>query len=56
MSDVNDKNMLGDYLRARRELIQPGSVDLPVSPNLQADQKRPRAVFLDPAGMALYPL
>ena len=26
---VNENNMLGDYLRARRELIQPGSVGLP---------------------------
>ena len=26
---VNENNMLGDYLRARRELIEPGSVGLP---------------------------
>jgi transcriptional regulator with XRE-family HTH domain len=28
---VSEKNMLGDYLRARRELIQPESVGLPVT-------------------------
>jgi hypothetical protein len=27
--DVDENNMLGDYLRARRELIQPDSVGLP---------------------------
>ena len=27
---VNENNMLGDYLRARRELIQPGRAGLPV--------------------------
>jgi transcriptional regulator with XRE-family HTH domain len=31
VSDVNEKNMLGDYLRARRELIQPDSVGLRVT-------------------------
>ena len=30
VSDVNERNMLGDYLRARRELIQPESVGLRV--------------------------
>src|SRR5712692_3263162 len=29
--DVSESNMLGDYLRARRELVQPGSVGLPVN-------------------------
>jgi transcriptional regulator with XRE-family HTH domain len=29
--DVSENNMLGDYLRARRELIQPDSVGLPVN-------------------------
>jgi transcriptional regulator with XRE-family HTH domain len=29
--DVSENNMLGDYLRARRELVQPGSVGLPVN-------------------------
>jgi transcriptional regulator with XRE-family HTH domain len=29
VSDVSENNMLGDYLRARRELVQPGSVGLP---------------------------
>ena len=47
--------MIGDYLRAHRELIQPGRAGLPVSRNLQAGQNRLGAVFLDPAEMALYP-
>jgi transcriptional regulator with XRE-family HTH domain len=29
--DVSDNNLLGDYLRARRELVQPESVGLPVN-------------------------
>jgi transcriptional regulator with XRE-family HTH domain len=29
--DVSEINMLGDYLRARRELVQPDSVGLPVN-------------------------
>jgi transcriptional regulator with XRE-family HTH domain len=29
--DVSENNMLGDYLRARRELVQPDSVGLPVN-------------------------
>jgi transcriptional regulator with XRE-family HTH domain len=29
VGDVSDNNLLGDYLRARRELIQPDSVGLP---------------------------
>jgi transcriptional regulator with XRE-family HTH domain len=28
---VSGNNLLGDYLRARRELVQPGSVGLPVN-------------------------
>jgi transcriptional regulator with XRE-family HTH domain len=28
---MSENNMLGDYLRARRELVQPGSVGLPVN-------------------------
>jgi len=31
VGEASDKNMLGDYLRARRELIQPESVGLPVT-------------------------
>jgi len=31
VSDVNEENLLGDYLRARRKLIQPDSVGLPVT-------------------------
>jgi transcriptional regulator with XRE-family HTH domain len=31
VGEVSEKNMLGDYLRARRELIQPESVGLPVT-------------------------
>ncbi len=31
MSENNDNNMLGDYLRARRALIQPDSVGLPIN-------------------------
>jgi hypothetical protein len=27
---VSENNLLGDYLRARRELVPPGSVGLPV--------------------------
>jgi hypothetical protein len=30
MIDVSKNNMLGDYLRARRELVQPDSVGLAV--------------------------
>jgi hypothetical protein len=37
--------VLGDYLQARRELVQPE----------QVGQNRHRAVFLDPAEKALYP-
>ena len=29
--DVSENNMLGDYLRARRELVRPDSVGLPVN-------------------------
>jgi hypothetical protein len=29
--DVSEDNMLGDYLRARRELVQPDSVGLAVN-------------------------
>src|ERR1017187_6456150 len=31
MIDVSENDMLGDYLRARRELVQPDSVGLPVN-------------------------
>jgi transcriptional regulator with XRE-family HTH domain len=44
--DVSEDNLLGDYLRARRELVQPDSVGLPVNGNRRVNGLRREEVAM----------